>query len=60
MAHPYRIRTGAAFRQADGSLLSGGDVIELDDDVAQAHADKLDPVQTPAQSESATGKEGDA
>jgi hypothetical protein len=44
MAQPYRIRAGAAFVRADGSRATGGQLIELDDDVAQAHADKLEPV----------------
>jgi hypothetical protein len=47
------IRGGCSFRMPDGSLKTGGDQIELEDDVAQAHADKLEPlpadVQTPAQ-----------
>jgi hypothetical protein len=41
----YLIRAGAAFVLADGSRATGGQLIELDDDVAQAHADKLEPVQ---------------
>lgn len=48
MAQPYRIRAGVAFVHADGSRATGGQLIELDDDVAQAHADKLEPVQAPA------------
>lgn len=41
----YLIRSGCRFRTADGQVKSAGDVIELDDDVAQVHADKLEPVQ---------------
>jgi hypothetical protein len=49
----HRIRSGCRFRLPDGTLRTEGDVIELDDDVAQAHADKLEavpeePVQAPA------------
>jgi hypothetical protein len=44
MARPYRIRDGACFAQADGTRAAGGQVIELEDDVAQAHADKLEPL----------------
>ena len=48
MAQPYRIRAGATFVHPDGSRATGGQLIELDDDVAQAHAEKLEPVQAPA------------
>jgi len=41
----YLIRSGCRFRTADGQVKSAGDVIELDDDVAQVHADKLEPVE---------------
>lgn len=41
----YLIRSGCRFRTADGQVKGAGDVIELDDDVAQVHADKLEPVQ---------------
>jgi hypothetical protein len=40
----YRIRSGYRFRLPDGALKTAGDVIELDDDVAQMHVDKLEPV----------------
>lgn len=48
MARPYLIRSGCSFRLADGSLKTAGDLIDLDDDVARDHADKLEPVQAPA------------
>jgi len=48
MARPYTIRSGCSFRLADGSLATGGDTIELEDDVAQAHAEKLEPVKAEA------------
>lgn len=38
------IRSGAAFRLDDGTLATGGQEIELGDDVAAAHADKLEPL----------------
>jgi hypothetical protein len=48
MARAYRIRSGCSFRLADGSLKTAGEPIDLDDDVARDHADKLEPVQAPA------------
>jgi|APMI01.1.fsa_nt_gi hypothetical protein len=50
----YRIKSGASFR--DGDVIKvGGDLIELDLDMAILHRDKIDPVldvpeivQTPA------------
>lgn len=48
----YTIRTGASFRATDAEgqpvTLYGGATIELEDDVASMHADKLDPVAPPA------------
>jgi hypothetical protein len=44
MARKYIIRSGCSFRLDDGSLATGGEVIELEDDVATAHADKVEPV----------------
>jgi hypothetical protein len=41
----YLIRSGCRFRTADGQVKVAGDVIELDDDVAQVHADKLEAVE---------------
>lgn len=45
----YTIRTGASFVTTDAEgkpvTLTGGQTIELEDDVAAAHADKVDPVQ---------------
>lgn len=40
----YTIRTGASFRVSDTRLLTGGETVELEDDVAAAHADKLEPL----------------
>lgn len=54
MAKTYRIRAGAAFCVEGGMALeirTGGQTIELDDDIAALHADKLEaiePVQTSA------------
>jgi hypothetical protein len=56
MAQPYRIRAGAAFVRADGSRATGGQLIELDDDVAQAHADKVELVQEPVQAPALGGE----
>ena len=47
----YVIRSGCRFRTADGQVKSAGEVIELDDDVAQVHADKLEPVADPTPEE---------
>jgi hypothetical protein len=57
----YRIRSGGRFRLADGTLKTVGDVIELDDDVAQMHVDKLEPaaeelVQAPALADPVSGE----
>ena len=49
MGQRYTIRSGCSFLQADGSRLDGGAEIELEDDVARAHADKIELVQAPAQ-----------
>ena len=49
MPSAYIIRSGCSFRLADGSLASGGATIELEDDVAQAHAEKLQPVVIPTE-----------
>jgi hypothetical protein len=51
----YLIRSGCRFRTADGQVKVAGDVIELDDDVAQVHAEKLEPVE-PASAEPDTAE----
>ena len=42
----YRIRPGHSFRDSDGSTKSGGDLIELGEDIAQLHADKVEPAES--------------
>jgi hypothetical protein len=42
MLRTYTIRTGCSFRLHDGTLRTGGEEIDLEDDVAQIHADKID------------------
>ena len=42
MARTYLIRGGASFLLGDGSVKTGGDTIELEDDVARIHADKIE------------------
>lgn len=37
----YRINPGYSFRDVDGSIKAGGETIELSDDVAEAHAEKV-------------------
>ena len=49
MAKPYTIRPGESFRQPDGAVLTGGDTIELDDDMAALHAGKVDLAGVPAE-----------
>lgn len=44
MAREYIVRTGASFRRNDGSLATGGDRIELEDDVAELWRHSVDPV----------------
>ncbi|MEY2891164.1 MAG: hypothetical protein RJA98_1072 [Pseudomonadota bacterium] len=54
MGKLYTIRAGASFRGDGNKLLTGGDQIELEDDVATAHADKVDLV--PGQGEATAGQ----
>lgn len=53
MARRYTVLPGHSFDRGDGTTASGGDEIELEDDVAAAHAHRIDAipedVQTPAQ-----------
>jgi hypothetical protein len=44
MPKKYTIRDGFTFRGDDGKVASGGDTIDLEDDVAQLHLHKLEPV----------------
>ena len=48
MAQTYRIRSGAQFLLHDGTRLGAGELIELEHDVAQAHADKLEHIPVAA------------
>jgi hypothetical protein len=48
MPKKYKIRDGFTFRGDDGQTAGGGDMIELDDDVAELHAHKLELVEDPA------------
>ena len=43
MARTYIVRTGHSFRRDDGGLATGGDRIELEDDVAQQWRHAIDP-----------------
>jgi hypothetical protein len=52
----YRIRSGCSFVRDDGSIATGGEEIELEDDVAAVHAKKIEPVQVPAQDEEAASE----
>lgn len=43
----YRIKPGHSFRDSDNTIKTGGDQIELDDEAAKAHADKVDRIEEP-------------
>lgn len=45
MPKKYTIRAGFTFRGDDGEVAGGGDIVELEDDVAQLHAHKLELVE---------------
>lgn len=40
----YKIRSGCSFRVSDTKVKQGGELIDLEDDVAATHADKIEPV----------------
>lgn len=40
----YRILPGHSFRDSDNTVKTGGDTIELSEDVAKAHADKVEEI----------------
>jgi hypothetical protein len=46
MAKQYRIKPGASFRDGD-TVKTGGDLIELDLDMARLHRDKVEEVELP-------------
>lgn len=39
----FRIRPGASLRDVDGTVKTGGDIIELPEDLVEHHADRVDP-----------------
>lgn len=45
----YIINSGERFVLPDGTTLSGGDEIELGEDAAALHANRLQPVAAPAE-----------
>jgi len=51
----YRIRDGHTFRVSDKKVLTGGDTIELEDDVAATFAEKVELV---TEEESASAEAG--
>ena len=55
MAAKYRIRAGFSFVVGLGQVLAGGEVVELEDDVASQHAHKLEPFEESAKTESKKG-----
>lgn len=44
MLKQFMIRAGFSFVMPDGAVLTGGDKIDLEDDVAQQHLHKLEEV----------------
>lgn len=50
----YRLK--APFVLHDGTVVPAGEILELEDDVARAHAEKVDPIpEAPEQPVGATG-----
>ena len=43
----YLIKPGFTLVDSDGSLKTGGELIDLSDDFAQAHPDKVEPAVLP-------------
>lgn len=43
----YRIKPGFTLVDSDGSLKTGGELIDLSNDFAQAHPDKVEPAVLP-------------
>ncbi len=61
MATLYRIRSGERFVLPDGSELGGGELIQLEEDVAILHAmrvDRVEPTPADVQAETAAGPQG--
>ncbi len=58
---PYRIRGGASFvthdEQGNRVIKTGGDTIELEDDVAASHADKIEPMPEGEGAQAPAGEE---
>lgn len=60
MAAKYRIRAGFSFVVGNDKVLTGGDVVELEDDVASQHAHKLEPFEESAKAGSKKGSKKSA
>lgn len=64
MAKKYTIREGFSFIGDNNEVKSGGEIVELDDDVAANHAHKLElvaePVQVSPESAAKSGKKSEA
>ena len=66
MPKKYFIRQGFSFRLDNGGIVSGGEAIELEDDVAKLHLHKLDvsdpkeptPAKKPKKAADAASKGG--
>jgi hypothetical protein len=56
MANKYKIRGGFSFVMDDRTVKSGGDIVDLEDDVARGHAHKLEPVDTDSKKTSGSKK----
>lgn len=44
----YRILPGYSFRDSDETIKTGGDTIELSDDIATKYADRVEALDAPA------------
>jgi hypothetical protein len=43
----FKIRSGCSFRVDADMVKNGGDMIELDEDIAQLHSDKIEALDDP-------------
>lgn len=60
MARGYTVRPGHSFDMGGGKTAGAGEVIELEDDVAAAHAERVDPVPTDNVQTPAPGADAEA
>ena len=53
----YRIKPGNSFLDVDGKIKTGGDTIDLSDDAAAAHAEKIEPCAADLMIDSSSGND---